>query len=446
MDIQKITGTAAGVTALLLASGATAAHAVEEDTTPPELVSFEVTLSLVDARVGGTVTAEMHITDETCLDAYDPNILLSDAMGHVYAGPEWAARTSGDCQDGVYEVSFDIPATEMGHQPFGGWDATIYPLSDTLGNSADLYHPSFFGKRYFTYAASPDAVSDVQVTSTDSGGLTASWSVPEANGAPISRYVVEIEDVSGDVVYTTAVQDPLLDNAAVPLVDGHRYRLEVTAHNVVGGTETTGVSFWTDVAKYTPPVESPFVDITPETTFYPEMAWMAENSISGGWDTGEGRKEYRPHTAVDRDVMAAFLYRLAGSPEYTPPVESPFVDITPETTFYPEMAWMAENSISGGWDTGEGRKEYRPHTAVDRDVMAAFLYRLAGSPEYTPPVESPFVDITATTTFYREMAWMAENNISGGWDIGEGRKEYRPHTAVDRDVMAAFLYRLAGVL
>ena len=64
-----------------------------------------------------------------------------------------------------------------------------------------------------------------------------------------------------------------------------------------------------------------------------------------------------------------------GSP-YTAPAVSPFVDISPSTTFYKEMAWMADAGISGGWSTAAG-KEYRPRLAVDRDVMAAFLYRLS---------------------------------------------------------------------
>ncbi|MFI7481849.1 hypothetical protein ACH9EU_05460 [Kocuria sp. M1R5S2] len=196
-----------------------------------------------------------------------------------------------------------------------------------------------------------------------------------------------------------------------------------------------------DGAPYTAPATSPFVDITPSTTFYKEMAWMADAGISGGWSTAAG-KEYRPRLAVDRDVMAAFLYRLAGSPPYTAPATSPFVDITPSTTFYKEMAWMADRGISGGWSTAAG-KEYRPRLAVDRGVMAAFLYRLAGSPPYTAPSTSPFVDVTPTSTFYREMAWMADRGISGGWSTSEG-KEYRPRVAVDRGVMAAFLYRLSA--
>ncbi|GAA1760164.1 S-layer homology domain-containing protein [Kocuria aegyptia] len=103
---------------------------------------------------------------------------------------------------------------------------------------------------------------------------------------------------------------------------------------------------------------------------------------------------------------------------------------------------MADNGISYGWGTGTGQKQYRPGTAVTRDVMAAFLYRTAGSPAFTPPTASPFVDVPTTHGFYKEIAWMADNGISYGWGTGTGQKQYRPGTAVTRDVMAAFLYRL----
>ena len=39
--------------------------------------------------------------------------------------------------------------------------------------------------------------------------------------------------------------------------------------------------------------------------------------------------EFRPLQPVNRDAMAAFLYRMAGEPEVTLPENSPFTDVTP---------------------------------------------------------------------------------------------------------------------
>ncbi|MFT3876584.1 MAG: S-layer homology domain-containing protein [Propioniciclava sp.] len=184
-----------------------------------------------------------------------------------------------------------------------------------------------------------------------------------------------------------------------------------------------------------------FVDVPKGSQFYDEITWLAGKGISTGWVRPDGTREYRPLAPVDRDAMAAFLYRAAGSPAYTPPASSPFVDVPTNYLFYKEIAWLASRGISTGWDIGGGKREYRPWSSVNRDAMAAFLYRAAGSPAYTPPASPPFVDVPKNSAFYKEIAWLASKGISTGWDVGGGKREYRPVTPVKRDAMAAFLFR-----
>ncbi|MDR0991265.1 MAG: S-layer homology domain-containing protein [Propionibacteriaceae bacterium] len=120
-----------------------------------------------------------------------------------------------------------------------------------------------------------------------------------------------------------------------------------------------------------------FSDVSETTMYYTEISWLANQGISTGWDV-PGGKEFRPLSAINRDAMAAFLYRYAGSPAYTPPAVSPFLDVTPATKYYKEMSWLADQGISTGWDV-PGGKEFRPLSPINRDAMAAFLYRLAHS-------------------------------------------------------------------
>lgn len=183
-----------------------------------------------------------------------------------------------------------------------------------------------------------------------------------------------------------------------------------------------------------------FTDVPGNYVFHNQIMWMADRGISLGYDVFAGR-EYRPLGAVTRDQMAAFLYRYAGSPAYTPPQVSPFVDVPTNYVFYKQIAWLASEGVSTGWDVGGGKKEYRPFVPVSRDVMAAFLYRSAGSPAYSAPSTSPFVDVPKGYVFYKEIAWLGSEGISTGWDMGGGKKEYRPFTSVLRDQMAAFLQR-----
>ena len=190
-------------------------------------------------------------------------------------------------------------------------------------------------------------------------------------------------------------------------------------------------------------VSGPFADVLSTTQFADEIHWLASQGISTGWKEGNGTTTYRPVTPVNRDAMAAFMYRFALQPPYNAPYYSRFADVPPGTKFYKEINWLAEYGISGGWDEGNGRFTYRPLTPVNRDAMAAFLYRLAGKPAFTPPATSPFVDVSTSNQFYKEITWLAFMKISTGWDAGNGKARYRPLNSVNRDAMAAFMYRLA---
>jgi uncharacterized protein YkwD len=187
----------------------------------------------------------------------------------------------------------------------------------------------------------------------------------------------------------------------------------------------------------------PFADVLSSTQFADEIHWLASQGISTGWKEANGTTTYRPVTPVNRDAMAAFMYRFVLQPPFNAPQYSWFADIPPGTQFYKEINWLATYGISGGWDEGNGQFTYRPLTSVKRDAMAAFLYRLAGKPAFIPPATSPFVDVSTGNQFYKEITWLADMKISTGWDEGNGKLSYRPLNSVNRDAMAAFMYRLA---
>lgn len=179
-----------------------------------------------------------------------------------------------------------------------------------------------------------------------------------------------------------------------------------------------------------PPVQDyTFRDVPPDRAFADEIEWLATQGITSGFSDGT----FRPLGTVNRDAMAAFIYRLAGEPSFTPPTTSPFTDVTPSTPFYREITWLATQGITEGFSDGL----FRPWRAVPRNAMAAFLYRFAGSPDFTAPAESPFIDMTPSSPFYREVMWLASTGITGGFTD----QTFRPDEAVNRDAMAAFLFR-----
>ena len=115
-----------------------------------------------------------------------------------------------------------------------------------------------------------------------------------------------------------------------------------------------------------------------------------------------------------------------------------FEDVTPEVAHSADISWLATKGITTGFPDGT----FRPYADVARADMAAFLYRLAGSPEYEAPAFSPFGDVDSSTAHYKEVCWLAEAGISQGWSADGGR-EFRPYATVARADMAAFLHRMS---
>lgn len=157
-----------------------------------------------------------------------------------------------------------------------------------------------------------------------------------------------------------------------------------------------------------------FSDVPEDLMFHAEITWAAQNGYVKGWDDGT----FRPLEPVHRDAMAAFLYRMAGEPEVQLPATSPFTDVKPTDEHYTAMVWAQQEGIATGWSDGT----FRPTEPIARDAMAAFVYRYAGSPEYTAPVPGPFSDVTTEGQAYaREIAWLESQGVTAGYPDGTYR-------------------------
>ncbi|MHA7276361.1 S-layer homology domain-containing protein [Arthrobacter sp. HLT1-21] len=193
------------------------------------------------------------------------------------------------------------------------------------------------------------------------------------------------------------------------------------------------------------PVRS-FADVPRKVQFFKEISWLGSTGITTGWNEGNGRTTFRPVTPIARDAMAAFIYRLAGSPDYTPPAVSPFTDVAKSNVYYKEISWLAGERISTGWAQDDGTRIFMPLSPVARDAMAVFLYRFADRSDLEKPPASPFADVATDNVYFKEISWLASTGISGGWNEGNGSKTFRPFTAVNRDAMAAFMNRYAVMI
>lgn len=186
----------------------------------------------------------------------------------------------------------------------------------------------------------------------------------------------------------------------------------------------------------TPPAPEPAFTDAHQSAFQGAIGWMKARDISRGYEDGT----YRPFESVSREAMAAFVYRLAGEPDYTAPAVSGFNDVGTGHLFYKEISWMKATGLSTGWIDGT----YRPYDLVSREAMAAFMKRYAGTfcrlqgaADFTAPASPTFGD-SRGSAFYKEIEWMRVAEVSTGWDDGT----YRPFENVSREAMAAFMQRL----
>ena len=209
----------------------------------------------------------------------------------------------------------------------------------------------------------------------------------------------------------------------------------VQTQQVVATTSTAGVVYprgTSTAPSQTSNGDTPvFSDVPEGYPFYADIQWLAHQRLSFGWADGT----YHPQQPVDRGAMAAYFYRMAGSPEVALPETSPFKDVDSSHPFYKEIVWMSQQGITTGYEDGS----YRPNASVNRGAMAAFFFRYAKVTNYEAPQTPQFKDVDRNNPFYREISWFKDQHITTGW--GDGT--FRPNEPIQRAAMAAFIHRFA---
>ncbi len=174
---------------------------------------------------------------------------------------------------------------------------------------------------------------------------------------------------------------------------------------------------------------SSFPDVPPSHTFYTHISWLADQGITYGYADGS----FGPDDSVTRGQLAAFLYKMAGSPDYTPPSTPTFPDVSRSNTFYKHVEWLVSTGIASGYSNGR----FGVSDSVTRGQMAVFLYNLAGSPKFDVPWIPTFPDVSLANAFYLHVEWLATTGVSAGYANGD----FGPSASVTRGQIAAFLYK-----
>ena len=178
-----------------------------------------------------------------------------------------------------------------------------------------------------------------------------------------------------------------------------------------------------------------YTDVDSSTSHAEDIVWLSKQGITTGYPDGS----FGVGVAVYRQDMAAFLYRLAGSPAYTPSAEDKtrFTDVNDGTAHAKEIWWLASTGITTGYPDGS----FGVGVPVYRQDMAAFLKRYAdqfGGPAATGEGKA-FTDVDSSTPHAEDIAWLAKTGVTTGYPDGS----FGVGVVVYRQDMAAFLHRMS---
>ena len=139
-----------------------------------------------------------------------------------------------------------------------------------------------------------------------------------------------------------------------------------------------------------------------------------------------------PELPVTRDEMALFLWRFKSLPVAT--LSAAFDDVPVDAAYGPAVNWLAENRIT----LGCAPNRYCPDGTVTRAEMAAFLWRLEGSPEGSTP--AGFTDVPDESFAAKAVDWLLASETTTGCTT----TTYCPEGLVTRAEMFTFLKRMDG--
>ena len=349
--------------------------------------------SLVDAATTSSVvlTGSFTVGNVQFTVTFDPNYTGSQPTEVKYADGATVAKPEDPTRDGYV---------------FAGWQSNLQ-LTDSLG------HTFPDSKVYKT-------ADDFRKNVTAASGLTfkALWLTPsqaelqgllDEKGAAYednqawTDFNNKRNDIARKASYATDAATPTVDQ-----VNGLSHVSEAAAKDYIKQLS--------DLKGKLSATNQKFVDVfngnngtvaTPHST---EIEFVAKKGIS----TGYGDGTFKPTGSMFRQDYAAFLYRLAGSPEYTPAAsDNIFTDVTPATPHYKEILWAAKQGIIKGFADGT----FRGLALVNRQDAAAFLYRAAGSPEFdASKAAKTFTDVNESTPHYKEVLWAANTVVSQDYD------------------------------
>lgn len=204
---------------------------------------------------------------------------------------------------------------------------------------------------------------------------------------------------------------------------------DITLYAIWEKTSVTPVTPTTPTQPAAPKL--PFTDVSEDDWFYADAAYLYEKGVM----KGTADETFAPGRSVTRGQLAAALYRMAGKPAVT--AKAAFTDVPADYWCAAAITWAAENGVV----TGYGDGGFRPADAVQRQELAAMLFRFAvyqGMSAVTLEENlAPFADRADVAAYaVPAMNWAVGQGILQGKD-----GSLLPQAPVDRAQLAAMLRR-----
>lgn len=280
--------------------------------------------------------------------------------------------------------------TEEMYQVFSGWDPTD-PAAENPWTFVEAESVEFF----------PDDVT-----------------VVAGNKEPLMTHVYPEEAAVCGLVWESS-------DSAIAKVDGRG--------NVIGlmpGTVEITASSWNGVSDTcTVTVEGellPFDDLTPGAWYYKELRGALDEGILQGM----GDRQFGPSLSMTRAMVVQTMYNMEGRPEVEG--DLPFTDVGETAWYRPAVLWAYQNNMV----KGVSETEFMPNKAMNRQELAAVLWRYAGQPEMEGDM-TDYTDVGQIAEYARiPMLWLTQNSLMQG---GEGL--IQPRNVVTRIETAVVLYR-----
>ena len=269
----------------------------------------------------------------------------------------------------------------------------------------DVHYDSARGEYYF-YMPAHDVVVEAVFTTV---GETITVVKPDNGSLKLSTLRAE----KGDLVYITVDPDKGYELSELEVLSSLGKNVEVTelsenyyVFRMPGLNVKVKAEF--RLSAYTP-----FADVSPNAWYFEAVSFVYDKGLM----EGTSNYAFSPDADLSRGMLAAILYRMAGSPEVSG--YSTFGDV-PTTAYYARaIAWAQDHGIV----TGVSAESYKPDSPVTREQLVAILSRYAQYKGYENSVSydylSTYGDASSASAYAREaLNWAVARGVIDGQSGG----------------------------